>query len=165
VDGQFQRAGFAAERIVEWHGSIHHFQCSASCSEEIWEADKTNVKIDEATFRAQEPLPRCRKCSALARPNILMFDDWKWHTSRSDAQQQRFFSWLDELIKSSAKLVVVELGAGKAVPTARLTSERMCQKTGATLIRINPREADVPPGQIGLPCGAAEGIRRLLDCM
>ena len=28
VDGQFQRAGFAAERMVECHGSIHHFQCS-----------------------------------------------------------------------------------------------------------------------------------------
>jgi type III restriction enzyme len=30
-------------------------------------------------------------------------------------------------------------------------------------IRINPREDDVPSGQIGLPLGAAEGIRRILD--
>jgi len=55
------------------------------CSDEIREAGSANVKIEAATFRAQEPLTRCRNCSALARPNILMFDDWKWHTSRSDA--------------------------------------------------------------------------------
>jgi NAD-dependent SIR2 family protein deacetylase len=165
VDGQFQRAGFAADRIVECHGSIHHFQCSASCSDEIWEADSANVNIDEGTFRAREPLPRCRKCSALARPNILMFNDWNWHSARSDSQQQHFSAWLDRLIKSSAKLAVVELGAGKAIPTVRHTSEQMCQRIGGTLIRINPREAAVPAGQIGLPFGAAEGIRKLLECM
>ena len=30
VDGQFQKAGFSLEHIVECHGSIHHFQCAAS---------------------------------------------------------------------------------------------------------------------------------------
>jgi len=165
VDGQFQRAGFATDRIVECHGSIHHFQCTAACSDEIWEADSAKVNIDEKTFRAHEPLPRCRKCSALARPNILMFNDWDWHSARSDSQQRHFSAWLDELVKSSARLAVVELGAGKAIPTVRHTSERMCQIIRGTLVRINPREADVPPGQIGLPYGAAEGIRKLLDCI
>ena len=165
VDGQFQRAGFAPDRIVECHGSIHHFQCTAACSDEIWEADRAAVNVDEKTFRAQEPLPRCRKCSALARPNILMFNDWSWHFARSDSQQRHFSAWLDQLVKSSARLAVLELGAGKAIPTVRHTSERMCERIGATLVRINPREAEVPSGQIGLPFGAAEGIRKLLDCM
>jgi NAD-dependent SIR2 family protein deacetylase len=165
VDGQFQRAGFAADRIVECHGSIHHFQCAAACSKEIWEADPANVNIDENTFRAREPLPQCRKCSALARPNILMFNDWNWHSARSDSQQLHFSAWLDQLVKSFARLAVVELGAGKAIPTVRHTSERTCQRIGGTLVRINPREADVPPGHISLPFGAAEGIQKLLDCM
>lgn len=28
VDGQFQRAAFADERVLECHGSIHHLQCT-----------------------------------------------------------------------------------------------------------------------------------------
>jgi NAD-dependent SIR2 family protein deacetylase len=161
VDGQFQRAGFAAERIVECHGSIHHFQCTASCTDEIWDADNEAVNLDESTLRAVEPLPKCKYCSALARPNILMFNDWSWLGHRSDAQQQRLAAWLDGVAKFSAKLVVIELGAGSAIATVRRTSERITESMDGKLIRINPREDDVPRGQIGLPLGAAEGIQRI----
>lgn len=164
VDGHFQKAGFAPERIVECHGSIHHFQCTASCTDEIWDAEDETVKVEESSFRALEPLPRCRNCTALARPNILMFGDWSWLGHRTEAQRQRFAGWLDELAESSAKLAVVELGAGSAIPTVRLTSEQVLQRIGGTLILINPREDDIPSGQIGLPFGAAEGIRRICDC-
>jgi len=117
VDGQFQRAGFATERMVECHGSIHHLQCTASCTDEIWEADRETVTIDEGTFRAVEPLPKCRNCPALARPNILMFDDWSWISQRTDKQQERLARWLDDLMKGSAKLAAIELGAGSTIPT------------------------------------------------
>ena len=30
VDGQFQKAGFDKQKIVEIHGSIHHLQCSVN---------------------------------------------------------------------------------------------------------------------------------------
>jgi len=83
---------------------------------------------------------------------------------RTEAQYKRFTGWLNELAKSSAKLALVELGAGSAIPTVRLTSEQVVQRIGGTLVRINPREADVPSDQIGLPFAAAEGIRRILDC-
>jgi NAD-dependent SIR2 family protein deacetylase len=73
VDGHFQKAGFAPERIVECHGSIHHFQCVASCGDEIWNASDERVALEESTFRALEPRPRCRDCLALARPNILIY--------------------------------------------------------------------------------------------
>jgi NAD-dependent SIR2 family protein deacetylase len=163
VDGHFQKAGFAPERVVECHGSIRHFQCTAACTGEIWDAEIDIVNIEERTFRALEPLPECKNCPALARPNILMFGDWSWLSHRTDAQQARFEQWLSELTKSSAKLAVVELGAGSAIPTVRYTSERVQNRIGGTLIRINPREHEVPRGQIGLPCGAAEGIRRICD--
>jgi NAD-dependent SIR2 family protein deacetylase len=35
VDGQFQKAGFDEERILEVHGSIHHLQCLAGCTDRI----------------------------------------------------------------------------------------------------------------------------------
>ena len=164
VDGHFQKAGFAPERVVECHGSIHHFQCAASCTDEIWDAAGETVDLEESTFRALGPLPRCRNCSALARPNILMFGDGSWQGQRTEAQRERFAAWLNGLAKSSARLAVVELGAGSAIPTVRHTSERVLQRIGGALIRINPREEDVPSGQIGLPLGAAEAIRRICEC-
>jgi NAD-dependent SIR2 family protein deacetylase len=164
VDGQFQRAGFAPERIVECHGSIHHFQCVASCNDEIWDAYSETVKIDGSSFHALEPLLKCRRCPTLARPNILMFGDWSWLSHRMETQQHRFAGWLNGLAQSSAKLAVIELGAGSAIPTVRNNSERVLENIEGTLIRINPREPDVPSGQIGLPFGAAEGIRIICDC-
>lgn len=163
VDGHFQRAGFAPKRIVECHGSIHHFQCSANCTDEIWDAANEIVNIEGGTFRAREPLPGCRNCPALARPNILMFGDWLWLGHRTVQQHERLSTWLDELSKQSAKVAVVELGAGGAIPTVRQTSERVVQGLGGTLIRINPREDGVPTGHIGLPLGAAEGIQQICD--
>ena len=164
VDGHFQKAGFSPERLVECHGSIQHLQCSASCTEEIWDAENKVVSIDANDFRALEPLPRCRNCSALARPNILMFGDWLWLGHRTEAQLERFTTWLNKLVQSSANLAVIELGAGITIPTVRRTSEQVLERLGGTLIRINPREHDVPSGQIGLPFGADEGIRRICDC-
>jgi NAD-dependent SIR2 family protein deacetylase len=40
VDGQFQKAGYPLERMVECHGSIHHLQCSRPCGSEIWDAER-----------------------------------------------------------------------------------------------------------------------------
>lgn len=163
VDGQFQKAGFATDRIVECHGSIHHFQCIAPCGDETWEATGETVLVEESTFRASDPLPRCRNCPALARPNILMFGDGSWLRHRAEAQRERLARWLRELVTSSARLAVIELGAGTAIPTVRETSERVVERVGGTLVRINPREHDVPRGGIGLPFGAAEGVRRIRE--
>ena len=93
-----------------------------------------------------------------------MFGDWSWLGDRTDQQHERFSAWLDELSKLSAKVAVIELGAGGAIPTVRHTSERVVQRLGGKLIRINPRDDGVPTGHIGLPLGAAEGIRQICDC-
>jgi NAD-dependent SIR2 family protein deacetylase len=163
VDGQFQKAGFLPERIVECHGSIHHFQCSVVCTEEIWDANGQTVNVDTHNFRALQPLPRCRNCQALARPNILMFGDGWWLGHRANEQDERFSEWLDQLTARSASIAVIELGAGSAIPTVRRLSEHVAEHLNGRLIRINPREHSVPHGHIGLPLGAAEGIRRICD--
>lgn len=78
VDGQFQRAGFADDRVAEVHGSIHHAQCVLPCRQDVWPADDLAVVVETSTMRAIGDLPRCRHCDALARPNILMFGDRDW---------------------------------------------------------------------------------------
>jgi NAD-dependent SIR2 family protein deacetylase len=161
VDGQFQTAGFAHDRIAECHGSIHHFQCAIRCTDEIWEAANERVIVDEESFRARPPLPRCRTCDSVARPNVLMFGDGHWIERRSGLQEARFEHWLAHLEEVSAKLVVVECGAGTAIPSVRFACEAAASRIGGTLIRINPRESEAPEGHIGLGCGAAEGIARI----
>lgn len=161
VDGQFQKAGFDPDRVEECHGSIHHFQCTEVCTQSIWEAADESVAVDETAFRAVKPLPRCRHCGGLARPNILMFGDSDWIADRSHAQSVRCQQWLRTLEKKSARLAVIELGAGTAIPTVRLASERAAQQLRGSLIRINPREFNVPSGHYGLASGALDAVRQL----
>lgn len=159
VDGQFQGAGFAEDRVNECHGSIHHLQCSYPCSESVWSAEESFVSVDEETMKAREPLPVCPACGRVARPNILMFGDWDWISHRNQAQQAVFRQWLGENRKSA--IVIVECGAGTGVPTVRMTSESIVARFSASLIRINVREPQVPSGQIGLPIGALEALTKI----
>jgi NAD-dependent SIR2 family protein deacetylase len=161
VDGQFQRAGFDPERIVEVHGAIDWMQCLRKCGIGVFPADEFEVAIDEATMRAEEPLPRCPSCGALARPNILMFGDTEWDYSRTYPQEVRLNDGLQTV--QSSRLVIVECGAGMALPSVRRFCERVVQTHCATLIRINPREPSVPEGHIGLAMGALEGLRAIQE--
>jgi NAD-dependent SIR2 family protein deacetylase len=156
VDGQFQRAGFDPERIVECHGSIEWQQCCAGCAASLFAASPDDVAVDAVALRAASPHPSCPGCGGLARPNILMFSDDDWDDRRTHEQYRRFEAWQRTL--DGARLLIIECGAGGAVPTVRLTSERMVRRRGASLVRINPHEPSGPPGAISLPLGAADAL-------
>ena len=153
VDGQFQKAGFATDRICEVHGSIHHLQCTAGCGERIWPADAFQPQVDEEHCRLLGEPPHCPQCGGVARPNILMFGDGAWLERRTEGQYQRLRQWLAAV----DRLVTIEIGAGTQIPTVRHFSETR----GGRLIRINPQEADAPPGACALPLGGLAGIERL----
>lgn len=159
VDGHFQRADFEEKYLVECHGSLQHLQCTDPCGQEIWSATGTEVRVDPDSFRASEPLPRCPNCGMLARPNVLMFGDWRWSQHRTAAQETRFNQWLN--ISASSRTVVIECGAGSAVPTVRRTCEAVVARFGASLIRINPREPEGPAGTISIAASALEVLRAL----
>ena len=163
VDGQFQRAGFDPDRVGEVHGSIHHLQCTSGCGVAIFEADGCEVEVDPTTMRAVGPLPRCPSCGALARPNILMFGDGDWDDSRSSAQRERLQRWLGGL--PGGRLVAVECGAGTAIPTVRMACETLAGRFDGLLLRINPREPEVPAGHLGLSLGAWEALEAIDDLL
>lgn len=160
VDGQFQKAGFDERLVHECHGSILHLQCMEPCSDAIWEADGFAPEVDEATGLLTNAPPRCPRCGGLARPNVLMFGDWGWVGDRSAAQARRLEQWLATLERP----VVVELGAGTAIPSVRHFSEAVLRRRGGALVRINPRECEVPAGPgreqraVGLACGGLAGL-------
>jgi NAD-dependent SIR2 family protein deacetylase len=158
VDGQFQKAGFTDEQICELHGSIHHLQCMEPCHSQSWSADGFLPEVDaESCLLLNEP-PWCPRCSEMARPNVLMFSDWSWVPMRQQQQQLRLQAWLDRC-KSP---LIVEIGAGTAIPTLRTFADRL----GAPLIRINPYESDVALARdVSIPLGALEGITGVFEAL
>jgi NAD-dependent SIR2 family protein deacetylase len=159
VDGQFQIAGFEDEKVMECHGSIHDLQCTDNCQGMIWPSDDTNIEIEEG-FKAKEPLPSCPFCGELARPNILMFNDYGWEFARTNGQRERLVKWMDTLEEEGAKLAIVEIGAGTAVPTVRNTSEQIAKRFDVPLIRINTRESF--GAEIELPMAALEALEKII---
>lgn len=159
VDGQFQRAGYEPALLHECHGSLHWLQCLRGCGEPPLPADGLQPEVDEAACRWQGALPTCAGCGGLLRPNLLMFSDWGWLGDRYDAQEARLAAWLGRLQRP----VVVEIGAGMAVPSVRHFSQRVVQACGGRLVRINPREPAVAAAfGVGL-AGPARATLTALD--
>ena len=164
VDGQFQKAGFSQDKIVEVHGSIHHFQCCQNCTEEIWEASDETVEIDMEKFEAID-IPKCKNCGNVARPNILMFGDWDWNGDRSHKQEHNYYNWIKSVRSTDKKMVIIEIGAGTAIPTIRKEGNHLARiSDNIKLVRINPKEyeVDLKVG-VGIPFGGLEGITKILE--
>lgn len=101
----------------------------------------------------------------LARPNILMFNDWYFVETRVDAQTPRFQDFiLKNCARSPDPFVVVELGAGLTVPTIRWKGEGLVQagKNGL-MVRINPRDTDTPNKTqfVSLPLGGLDALEKI----
>lgn len=161
VDGQFQKAGFDPGAIYECHGSIHHLQCLGPCCGKIWAAEGFVPDVDADACRLRNEVPRCPDCGGVARPNILMFGDWGWVERRSAVQAARLEEWLGRVRRP----VVIELGAGTAIPSVRHFGQGVVLR-GGRMVRINPREFAVGGSEdVGIAAGALQGIRRIALAM
>jgi hypothetical protein len=74
-------------------------------------------------------------------------------------EAKRFRRWLQEI--EGKRLVVVECGAGTAVPTVRQLCEHVARLHRGRLVRVNVREPQVPPGEVGLAGGALAALRAI----
>ncbi|SAL16337.1 silent information regulator protein Sir2 [Caballeronia sordidicola] len=99
-------------------------------------------------------LPRCPHCGHLARPNFLLFDDGFWVETRTSAQWERLRIWL----RTVQRPVVIELGAGTAVPSVRMFAESVL----GPLIRINLDESEVAGEGVGMR-GTALDVLSAID--
>lgn len=152
VDGHFQSAGYNPERVAECHGSIHYLQCLNGCMGDVWSAESFQPEVDEAACELVSPFPECPWCGELARPNILMFGDAGWIDDRTRAQLSRFAAWRGRV----ERLVVIEIGAGLAIPSVR----RFGEQQGVPIIRINPRDATTDASRgVALPLTGVAALR------
>jgi len=137
VDGQFQKAGFDANRIYECHGSINHLQTLYGTGEVI-SAEGFNIDVDESTLRAKNLITDPASGKVL-RPNILMFNDWHWQGERYDEQEQRYKDFVKPMRSNKAtKVALIEIGAGTAIPTVQMQAKQLRNNLDATYIQINP---------------------------
>jgi hypothetical protein len=90
-----------------------------------------------------------------------MFGDDARIESRTREQSRRLDAWLAGLRAAGAGVAVLDLGAGSAVPTVRMTSEVVARRLGGTLVRVNPREPEVPAGGIGIAAGGLDTLDAL----
>jgi hypothetical protein len=67
--------------------------------------------------------------------------------------------------RAGGRIVVIEIGAGEAIPTVRMQTEVVVRRLGARLVRINPRDARVPVGEVALAMGAVEGLGRIDEAL
>jgi NAD-dependent SIR2 family protein deacetylase len=160
VDGQFQKAGFSEDRVYECHGSIHYLQCLRPCTNDIWNAEAFLPDVDENQCLLRGAMPRCPHCGRLARPNVLMFGDGDWLEARANRQAARLDAWLSTVRRP----LVIELGAGTAIPSVRHFSHRIIHEYGGRLIRINPREFAVPTSyDVGLNIDALAALSAIAN--
>lgn len=158
VDGHFQKAGFEEKRVYEVHGTLERMQCVHDCHHQSWTAKDFQPEVDNVNLRLTSPYPRCPFCGGLARQNVLMFDDWFYNSNYQDLKRTSLEQW----IKGVPNLVVIELGAGKAIPTVRYFSERAAKAKKAGFIRINPQDGGVSKHHfLGLDMTALEALKAI----
>lgn len=172
IDGHWLKVGMAEDRVYEVHGTLRFMQCqSRTCESGVWPTNDEEISVmtvDEETSRVSSDVPKCPTCSGTARPNVLMFGDWNYRHDREDVQSENYRQWRAEVEKGEGSLVVLEIGAGKAVPTVRHESRTVNRWTGAPVIRVNPEEpqADHLSDCVSIPLGCAEalaGIRQHME--
>jgi NAD-dependent deacetylase len=98
-------------------------------------------------------------CGGVARPNILMFNDWHWIEELAVIRQERLRAWLSKV----ERLVIIELGAGNAIPTAR----RFGASMKGPLIRINPTDEEIGTNREGVAIrlGALDGLNGIAEAL
>lgn len=159
VDGQFQKAGFTD--VCEVHGSIHHVQCQDPyCSFGVASAKKIEITVDTDTMMAVK-VPLCPICDKVLRPNILMFGDCSWNHRLVERSDDLLRSWLQEVRQQGARLAIVEIGAGTAIPSVRIFSERIANSMRTHYVRINPRETYVDSRGIAIKSSGLKALKAI----
>lgn len=161
VDGHFQKAGFDANKVYEIHGRIKTFQCT--CCNKVWTPDPMTFDIDQDNMIFKSDIPKCPSCNNIARPNIMMFGDYTFNSAETLKQEQDFNTFMRKYDKDGTKIIIIEIGAGTAIPSIRILGENIQDKVAsATLIRINPSESFGPKGIISIDKGAVEALKELI---
>lgn len=123
VDGLHKVAG--SSDVVELHGSLYRFKCSANC-----QGLPTAVDLNSITHN-HEQSPACPHCGAPVRPDVVWFGE----ALPADALERAL------AIARACDVMLVIGTSGVVQPAALLPHE--ASRSGATIIEINPAPSHV----------------------
>lgn len=146
IDEQFEMTGFDSNNILELNGSIFYLQCSVACCDSVWRHIFNFDKLKDNI--AEEYLPSCPNCGAIARPNILFFDDQKYVNRRRNKQKNKFEKFLNK--NENKSIVVFEIGAGPHNLGLRQKTRVLSAKYNANVVRIDEKNFSIKSPNIGL---------------
>lgn len=168
VDHQFQKAGFAKERLFYTQGDYGLFQCSAPCCQETFDNEaviREMMQRQENMKIPTELIPTCPHCGRPMKMNLRADDtfveDAGWHAAAR---------WYEEFLRThkGKKVLFLELGVGYNTPVIiKYPFWQMTQKNPkAVYACINQGEAVCPQEIRGQAiCMDADIGRVLRDCL
>ena len=122
--------------------------------------------------------PSCPSCGAAARPAVLLFgeDTASLYKKTAAAQEEAWVAWRRRVVEAlridrHTRLVILEVGAGVAVPSVRNTSEMLLEEVGSsqcTLVRLNPVPMagdNMTKGGLSVKWDAEEGLACIDKCL
>lgn len=129
VDGLHLRAGNTLERTYQVHGNLNYMRCSRDCSPAAYPIpeDMPKKARGEDLSGAEWDMLTCPACSCMARPNVLLWDEYY------DEQHYRFDSSLRAASKTSLLIVVGTTGSTN-LPHHVVAN---VLRRGATIIDVN----------------------------
>lgn len=145
VDHQFQRAGFAKDRLFYTQGDYGLFQCSRPCRQNTYDNEemvRAMVKEQRDMKIPSELIPRCPVCGAPLVPNLRVdstfVEDDGWH-----AAARRYSAYIEGC--KGANTLLLELGVGANTPgIIKYPFWRMSLGEGCAYVCINMGEAFAP---------------------
>jgi len=154
VDEHFIKSGFDEEKQRELHGNIFYMQCNKPCNKKVWRYDFEIEKL--LSDIENEKYPKCPICGELVRPNVYMFRDYAYISSRSDEQEKRFQEFLQK--NKEYQIIVFEIGSGPHVQSIRKKTRMLKLNYNAKIVRINPKDFKIKEPHIGIGKGALETL-------
>lgn len=166
-DGQFERAGFADERIFASQGDYSKFQCSKACHNTLYDNKELVYKMVEQQKDFKIPselIPTCPVCGEPLVTNLRMdnyfVEDNHWHKA-----SERYIDFIKK--SRNKKILLLELGVGYNTPSIiRWPFEQFANDIKEShLVRVNMDNVEpryrIPQRSILLEADIAEFINQL----
>lgn len=165
VDAQFEKAGFAKERIFATQGDYGRIQCRKGCHPKTYDATAMFVQMNQARKDCLVPsymVPKCPVCGGPMEMNLRCDSHFVEDEAWNNAAEQ-YSRYLEEM--ADKKAVLLELGVGFNTPVIiRFPFERIVAKNkDKTLIRLNRGEAVIPKSFGTRGIGINEDLNQTLN--
>jgi len=159
VDGLHRRAGNADHHVLAIHGDIQQMRCARECVADRWQIPDAVGELGkgEPVSPAVKALLVCPKCTGMARPHVLWFDE-------SYDEERYHLDTVRRIANEAALVVVAGTSAQTNLPWQVVT---LGARAGATIVDINLE--DNPFGEIAQKSGgvirgpAAAALTAIVD--